>query len=117
MEKLIDLISQRVSAAFAAEGYDAAYGQVSVSGRPDLCEYQCNGSLKAAKVYKKAPIQIEEAIAERLQGDSSFASVEAVKPIYQSSAGSGDGFKLCERNGPCRAIRPSGRGHPKNHCH
>ena len=82
MEKLIDLISQRVSAAFAAEGYDAAYGQVSVSGRPDLCEYQCNGSLKAAKVYKKAPIQIAEAIAERLQGDSSFASVEAVKPGF-----------------------------------
>ena len=82
MEKLIDLISQRVSAAFAAEGYDAAYGQVSVSGRPDLCEYQCNGSLKAAKVYQKAPIQIAEAMAARLQGDPSFASVEAVKPGF-----------------------------------
>ncbi len=82
MEKLIDLISQRVCAAFAGEGYEAAYGQVSLSGRPDLCEYQCNGSLKAAKAYKKAPIQIAEAVAARLQGDDAFASVEAVKPGF-----------------------------------
>ncbi len=82
MEKLIDLISQQVSAAFADAGYDASYGQVSVSGRPDLCEYQCNGSLRATKVYKKAPIMIAEEIAEKLKDNSAFINVEAVKPGF-----------------------------------
>ena len=82
MNVLIDLISREVSGAFEKAGFDPAYGKVTLSNRPDLCEYQCNGSLKAAMVYKKAPIQIAEAIAERLQGDSSFASVEAVKPGF-----------------------------------
>ena len=58
MEKLLNLISGKVSAAFAAAGYEPAYGKVTVSNRPDLCEYQCNGALPAAKLYRKAPIQI-----------------------------------------------------------
>ncbi len=82
MDKLIDLISRQVSAAFAEAGYDPAYGQVSVSGRPDLCEYQCNGSLRAAKVYKKAPIMIAEEMVEKLKGNPTFSTVEAVKPGF-----------------------------------
>ena len=82
MEKLIDLISQRVSAAFEQAGYDPALGRVSVSGRPDLCEYQCNGSMKAAKQYHKAPIQIAETVVENLKEDAAFIMVEAVKPGF-----------------------------------
>jgi arginyl-tRNA synthetase len=82
MEKLIDLISEQVSAAFQAAGYEASYGRVSVSGRPDLCEYQCNGSLPAAKVYKKAPIVIAEEIVEKLAENPAFSTVEAVKPGF-----------------------------------
>ena len=38
--------------AFVSAGYDAAYGKVTVSNRPDLCQYQCNGALAAAKAGK-----------------------------------------------------------------
>lgn len=55
MEKLIDLISQQVSTAFADAGFAASYGRVSVSGRPDLCEYQCNGSLLPAQAVSSGP--------------------------------------------------------------
>ena len=48
MEKILNLISGKVAAAFAEAGYDAAYGRVTVSNRPDLCEYQCNGAMPAA---------------------------------------------------------------------
>ena len=82
MEKLIDLISQRVAEKFSEAGYEASYGRVSVSGRPDLCEYQCNGALPAAKVYKKAPIMIAEEIVEKLRDDEAFLTVEAVKPGF-----------------------------------
>ena len=56
MKKILDLITEELSGAFAASGYDASYGRVNLSNRPDLCEYQCNGAMAAAKAYKKAPI-------------------------------------------------------------
>ena len=31
--------------AFEAAGYDRELGRVTVSNRPDLCEYQCNGAM------------------------------------------------------------------------
>ena len=82
MKKLVDRISERVSAAFAQAGFDPSYGKVTVSNRPDLCEYQCNGSLPAAKVYHKAPIQIANAVAEILQNEPTFAKVEACMPGF-----------------------------------
>ena len=82
MEKLIDRISGQVSAAFENAGFDPSYGRVSVSARPDLCEYQCNGSLPAAKQYHKAPMAIAEAVVEQLRDSSAFLTVEAVKPGF-----------------------------------
>ena len=82
MEKFIDLISLRVSKAFADAGFDASYGKVTVSNRPDLCEFQCNGAMPAAKVYKRAPIQIASAVAEKLEGDPMFSQITAVNPGF-----------------------------------
>ena len=82
MEKLIDLISQQVSKAFEAAGFAPELGRVSVSARPDLCEYQCNGCMKAAKEYHKAPIQIAEAVVAQLKENSAFSAAEAVKPGF-----------------------------------
>ena len=82
MLKLVDLISQEVSLAFAAAGYDSAYGKVTVSNRPDLCEFQCNGALPAAKVYHKAPMAIAEDVAAGLSGAQVFAAAEACRPGF-----------------------------------
>ena len=81
MEKILDMISKKMEQAFADAGYDAAYGKVTVSNRPDLCEYQCNGALAAAKAYKCAPIQIANAVAEKLHKDD-FSMIEAVMPGF-----------------------------------
>lgn len=48
-EKLINLISEEVTKAFVSAGYDEKYGKVTLSNRPDLCEFQCNGAMAAAK--------------------------------------------------------------------
>ncbi|MEA4965813.1 MAG: arginine--tRNA ligase [Oscillospiraceae bacterium] len=82
MQKLIDLLSGEVSAAFQQAGYDPAYGKVTVSGRPDLGEYQCNGAMPAAKVYHKAPFQIADEAAQALRENPAFLTVEAVKPGF-----------------------------------
>ena len=81
MERILDKISDKMSAAFAAAGFDPAYGRVTVSNRPDLCEYQCNGALAAAKVYHKAPIQIAQAVAEKLDPQD-FDTIDAVMPGF-----------------------------------
>ena len=81
MEKILDIISAKMQQAFADAGYDASYGRVTVSNRPDLCQYQCNGALAAAKAYKCAPIQIANAVAEKLDA-ADFSMCEAVMPGF-----------------------------------
>lgn len=82
MKKLLDLISEEVTKAFVECGYDEKYGRVTLSNRPDLCEYQCNGAMAAAKEYKCAPFMISDKIAEMLSGNEMFAMVESVKPGF-----------------------------------
>ncbi len=81
MEKILTLISNKMADAFEQAGYDRSYGRVTVSNRPDLCEYQCNGALAAAKAYHKAPIQIAQAVAEKLDA-ADFDLVDAVAPGF-----------------------------------
>lgn len=82
MEKMLDIISREVMAAMEASGYDGTYGKVTLSNRPDLCEYQCNGAMAAAKAYKCAPFQIADKVASVLQENNMFAKAEAVKPGF-----------------------------------
>ncbi len=82
MRKILDLITDEMVKAFEAAGLDAKYAKVTVSNRPDLCEYQCNGAMAAAKEYKKAPIMIAEEVVAQLKDHAMFESVEAVKPGF-----------------------------------
>lgn len=82
MEKFLNLISGEMAEAFGKAGYDRELGKVTVSNRPDLCEYQCNGAMAGAKRYHKAPIMIANDVAEQLGDSKVFSSVEAVKPGF-----------------------------------
>lgn len=68
--------------AFEAAGYDRELGKVTVSNRPDLCEYQCNGAMAGAKLYKKAPIMIANDVADKCTDSRVFAEVQAVAPGF-----------------------------------
>jgi len=82
MKKILDLITDEVTKAFTDCGYDAKYGKVTLSNRPDLCEYQCNGAMAAAKEYKKAPFMIADEVAAKLAEASMFSMAESVKPGF-----------------------------------
>lgn len=82
MKKIIDEIKEVVTAAFENAGYDKKYGMVTVSNRPDLCQYQCNGALAAAKEYKKAPIMIAGDVIAKLVENNMFSKAEAVMPGF-----------------------------------
>ncbi len=90
MKKILDLLTEEMGRAFEAAGYDAALGRVTLSNRPDLCEYQCNGAMAGAKQYKKAPIMIAEEVARRLQDSSVFAGAEAIAPGFLNLRISGE---------------------------
>ena len=79
---LSELITKEMEQAFTAAGYDAKFAKVTVSNRPDLCEYQCNGAMAAAKTYKKAPIMIANDIVANLRDSECFAQVDAVNPGF-----------------------------------
>lgn len=82
MKKLLDVISEEMQAGFEKAGYAPELGRVTVSNRPDLCEYQCNGAMAGAKQYRKAPIAIANEVAEQLQDSPVFKKVEAVAPGF-----------------------------------
>ena len=84
MKKILDLMEQKLKAAFTACGYEDKFAKVVLSNRPDLCEYQCNGAMAAAKAYKTKPIDIANAVVEKLTSsgcDAWFYQSEAVRGV------------------------------------
>lgn len=82
MKKILDLITEELKKSFEACGYDSVHAKATLSNRPDLCEYQCNGALAAAKAYKKAPIMIANEIVANLASSKLFTQREAVMPGF-----------------------------------
>ena len=82
MKTLLEMITSEMREAFQKAGYDEELAKVTLSNRPDLCEYQCNGAMAGAKKYKKAPFMIAEDVAAQLKESSSFEAVEVVKPGF-----------------------------------
>lgn len=82
MKKILNLIEEKMRTAFETCGYEASYARIVLSNRPDLCEYQCNGAMAAAKAYKKKPIDIATAVVENLTGDEMFSEITAVMPGF-----------------------------------
>lgn len=90
MKKFLDLLSNEVGSAFEKAGYEKELGRVTISNRPDLCEYQCNGAMAGAKKYKKAPVMIANEVAEFLKNSEVFEKAEVVPPGFLNLNVSGE---------------------------
>ena len=82
MKTIPELIAEELKGAFAAAGFDEKYAMVTRSNRPDLCEFQCNGAMACAKVYKKKPIDIANAVLEQAKDSTMFSEISAVMPGF-----------------------------------
>ncbi len=71
-----------VQDAFEASGHDRRHGQVVPSARPDLCQFQCNGAMPAAKGKGTPPRAVAEGVAALLRASGAFASVEVAGPGF-----------------------------------
>ena len=113
MKKIIDLIEQEMGMAFEKAGYVRSYARVTISNRPDLCEYQCNGAMAGAKVYKKAPIMIANDVIANLTDKTYIAEIEAVNPGFINIKADKDAvaeylnaMKTCDNHGIEQAKEP-----------
>ncbi len=82
MTSLAEKLTQIVGAVFAAQGLPKELGQVRVSDRPDLAQFQCNGAMAAAKIAKKNPREIATQITQDLEKLPEFLKVEIAGPGF-----------------------------------
>lgn len=82
MKTILELIGDKLKKAFADCGYDEKYGVVVISNRPDLCQFQCNGAMSAAKQYRKKPLDIANEVEEKIKDDAFFSYTGAVAPGF-----------------------------------
>lgn len=90
---MLEFITETLSQAFIQCGYEEKYGKAGISNRPDLCEFQCNGAMAAAKIYKKAPVVIADEVVEVLKDHSLFEEIVSVKPGFINIKISGEFLK------------------------
>ena len=81
MKATTAILTEILSSAFEQCGYDPALGQVTVSDRMDLCQFQCNGALAGAKQYRKPPFVIAEEVVNCIKDVELFSKVEMVMII------------------------------------
>ena len=71
---------------FKDAGYELENLRVIKSNRPDLCDFQCDDIFKLTKIYHKNPIEIGEAVVEKINSISNFSDyfdkVEFVRPGF-----------------------------------
>ena len=75
-------LSEIVGDAFEAEGVDRSFGEVVVSQRPELADYQCNGALAAAKGAGRNPREIAEGVTGRIDAPELITSIEIAGPGF-----------------------------------
>ncbi len=68
--------------AFAAHDVDASFGEVVVSQRPELADYQCNGALGAAKRVGRNPRELAEAVVASIDEPTLIESLEIAGPGF-----------------------------------
>jgi len=78
LTELTDLVSQ----AFVGAGLDASYGEVVVSQRPELAQFQCNGALPAAKPAGRNPRGIAQDVIDRIEQDDRIAAASIAGPGF-----------------------------------
>lgn len=79
---LLQELSSLFGAAFEAVGLDASYGDVAVSQRPELAQFQCNGALGGAKQAGQSPRELAEAVIEALDDTSQFKDLSVAGPGF-----------------------------------
>ena len=82
---MIKKLEKALEKAFIDLGYEG-FNRVSVSNRPELCDFQINSVFEIAKKESKNPIEVGELITNKINQMNNFSDyfnkVEFVKPGF-----------------------------------
>ena len=86
MASLTDILTRKTGKAFEQLDLPAKLGEVRVSDRPDLAQFQCNGAMAAAKIAKKSPRDVATDVVKILSvdEDDEVSIKEAAEMIVQA---------------------------------
>jgi arginyl-tRNA synthetase len=79
---LLSTLTDQFATAFAACGYDRAYGEVVISQRADLGQFQCNGALPAAGRAKEKPRDVAQRVLDALPNRAIFQDLSLAGPGF-----------------------------------
>lgn len=79
---LLEHLSSLTGRIFADLGLPAELGEVVVSQRPDLAQFQCNGAMAAAKTAGRPPREIAEDVVGRLAAFEEITSASIAGPGF-----------------------------------
>ena len=82
MQSVIETLNELFMQSFENAGYDKELGRVVVSNRPDLCQFQVNGAMGGAKLYRKAPLQIANDVLANIKENDIVKDVNVVAPGF-----------------------------------
>ena len=82
MQSVIETLNKIFMTSFEKSGYDRELGRVTVSNRPDLCQFQVNGAMGGAKLYKKAPLIIANEVVSNIDNNDVIQSINVVAPGF-----------------------------------
>ena len=68
--------------AFASLGLAREFGEVGVSQRPELAQFQCNGALPAAKPAGRNPRELAEEVIAAVADTSAFSDLSIAGPGF-----------------------------------
>jgi arginyl-tRNA synthetase len=75
-------LTRRFAAAFAVHGADAGFGDVVMSQRPELADFQCNGAMAAAKALGRNPRALAEAVVADVNLEDLAAEISIAGPGF-----------------------------------
>ncbi len=82
MKPLRDQLSTLFGQAFAALGANPSLGEVVLSQKRELAQFQCNGAMAAAKALQRNPREVAQAVIETIAGKELFADLSIAGPGF-----------------------------------
>ena len=79
---LLKRLQSIISPIFVEIGANPDCGRVSISDRPDLGQFQCNGAMAAASQLRKPPRKIAENVVELLSNHPTLANIHIAGPGF-----------------------------------
>lgn len=79
---LLDQLTAEFATAFESLGAPSQFGLVGLSKKPEIAQFQCNGSMGAAKALGKTPRDVAQLVLEKINRKERFKDLSIAGPGF-----------------------------------